>query len=221
MNRKPGPVARAGAAATALILLSATVASAHTPVSGAVRKYTQDKVDRRPDPRQSAAAHGEHARRLIADRPSGLLDGRGGNVRQFVARMAIAFVVGALLIVPSASISRAAAASCTAVTHGTLAEVVASPGLILVADVIAIRELGTPEVDRFAVEQIIRPEVPDQGSISARECSLCRPTSAGRGSARAIGSSRSSRLRTRSSPNDRLPGESALVTGGSRARART
>ena len=42
MNRKLGPVARATVAATAMVLLSATVASAHTPVAGAVRKYTQD-----------------------------------------------------------------------------------------------------------------------------------------------------------------------------------
>lgn len=59
--------------------------------------------------------------------------------------------------------SPASAASCSAVTHGTLAEVVASPGLILVADVIAIRDPGTPDVDRLPVQEVIRPEVPDQG----------------------------------------------------------
>lgn len=84
-------------------------------------------------------------------------------MRRLVARVGIALVVGTFLIAPSASIPPAAAAACPAVTHGTLAEVVASPGLILVADVIAIRELGTPAVDRLAVREIIRPEIPDQG----------------------------------------------------------
>ena len=42
MNRKLGPVARATVAAAAMVLLSATVASAHTPVAGAVRTYPQD-----------------------------------------------------------------------------------------------------------------------------------------------------------------------------------
>lgn len=42
MNRRLSPVARAAVAATAMILLSATVASAHTPVAGAVREYSQD-----------------------------------------------------------------------------------------------------------------------------------------------------------------------------------
>ena len=67
------------------------------------------------------------------------------------------------MIAPSASIHPAAAAACPAVTHGTLAEVVASPGLILVADVIALRQGDTPAVDQFAVKQVIRPEVLDQG----------------------------------------------------------
>ena len=39
----------------------------------------------------------------------------------------------------------------------------ASPGLIVVADVIALRQGDTPAVDKFAVRQVIRPEVPDQG----------------------------------------------------------
>lgn len=84
-------------------------------------------------------------------------------MRQFVARVGIALVVGTLLIAPSASIPPAAAAACPAVTHGTLAEIVASPGLIVVADVIALRQGDTPAVDQFAVKQVIRPEVPDQG----------------------------------------------------------
>ena len=42
MNRRLSPAARAAVAATAMILLSATVASAHTPVAGAVREYSQD-----------------------------------------------------------------------------------------------------------------------------------------------------------------------------------
>ena len=84
-------------------------------------------------------------------------------MRQLVARVGIALLVGTLQIAPSVSTSAAAAAFCTAVTHGTLAEVVASPGLILVADVIALRQGDTPAVDQFAVRQVIRPEVPDQG----------------------------------------------------------
>ena len=84
-------------------------------------------------------------------------------MRQLVARVGIALVVGTLLIAPSASIPPAAAAACPAVTHGTLAEIVASPGLIVVADVIALRQGDTPAVDQFAVMQVIRPEVPDQG----------------------------------------------------------
>jgi hypothetical protein len=84
-------------------------------------------------------------------------------VRRLVARVGIALIVGTLLIAPSASIPPAAAAACPAVTHGTLAEVVASPGLILVADVIALGQGDTPAVDQFAVKQVIRPEVPDQG----------------------------------------------------------
>ena len=84
-------------------------------------------------------------------------------MRQLVARVGIALVVGTLLIAPSASIPPAAAAACPAVTHGTLAEIVASPGLIVVADVIALRQGDTPAVDQFAVRQVIRPEVPDQG----------------------------------------------------------
>jgi hypothetical protein len=75
----------------------------------------------------------------------------------------IALLVGTLQIVPSTSTSVAAAAACPVVTHGTLAEVVASPGLIVVADVIALRQGDTPAVDKFAVTQVIRPEVPDQG----------------------------------------------------------
>ncbi len=42
MNRGLSPVPRAAVAATALILLSATAVSAHTPVAGAVRAYSQD-----------------------------------------------------------------------------------------------------------------------------------------------------------------------------------
>jgi hypothetical protein len=75
----------------------------------------------------------------------------------------IALLVGTLQIVPSASTSAAAAASCPAVTHGTLADVVALPGLIVAADEIALRQGDTPAVDKFAVTQVIRPEVPDQG----------------------------------------------------------
>jgi hypothetical protein len=33
----------------------------------------------------------------------------------------------------------------------------------VVADVIALRQGDTPAVDKFAVTQVIRPEVPDQG----------------------------------------------------------
>jgi len=75
----------------------------------------------------------------------------------------IALLVGTLQIVPLASTSAAAAASCPAVTHGTLADVVALPGLIVAADVIVLRQGDTPAVDKFAVTQVIRPEVPDQG----------------------------------------------------------
>lgn len=84
-------------------------------------------------------------------------------MRQLVARVGIALLVGTLQIVPSTSTSAAAAAACPVVTQGTLAEVVASPGLIVVADVIALRQGDTPAVDKFAVTQVIRPEVPDQG----------------------------------------------------------
>ncbi len=42
MNRRSAPVARATVAAVALLLLSATVVAAHTPVAGAVREYGQD-----------------------------------------------------------------------------------------------------------------------------------------------------------------------------------
>ena len=84
-------------------------------------------------------------------------------MRQLVARVGIALLVGTLQIVPSASTSAAAAASCPAVTHGTLADVVALPGLIVAADEIALRQGDTPAVDKFAVTQVIRPEVPDQG----------------------------------------------------------
>ena len=84
-------------------------------------------------------------------------------MRQLVARVGIALLVGTLQIVPSTSTSAAAAAACPVVTQGTLAEVVASPGLIVVADVIALRQGDTPAVDKFAVRQVIRPEVPDQG----------------------------------------------------------
>ena len=84
-------------------------------------------------------------------------------MRQLVARVGIALLVGTLQTVPSTSTSAVAAASCPAVTHGTLAQVVASPGLIVVADVIALRQGDTPVVDQFAVRQVIRPEVPDQG----------------------------------------------------------
>ena len=84
-------------------------------------------------------------------------------MRHLVGRVGIALLVGTLQTVPSTSNSAAAAASCPAVTHGTLAQVVASPGLIVVADVIALRQGDTPAVDKFAVRQVIRPEVPDQG----------------------------------------------------------
>lgn len=84
-------------------------------------------------------------------------------MRQLVARVGTALLVGTLVIAPSTWLPPAAAASCPAVTHGTLAEVVASPGLILVADVIALRQGDTPAVDEFAVKQVIRPEIPDQG----------------------------------------------------------
>ncbi len=81
-------------------------------------------------------------------------------MRQVAARVGIALLIGTLQVVPSSS---AAAASCAAITHGTLAQVVASPGLILVADVIALRQGDTPAVDQFAVKQVIRPAVADQG----------------------------------------------------------
>ena len=39
----------------------------------------------------------------------------------------------------------------------------ALPGLIVAADVIALRQGDTPAVDKFAVTQVIRPGVPDLG----------------------------------------------------------
>lgn len=42
MNRRLGPIARAGVLAMAMILLAVTAVSAHTPVAGAVRQYSQD-----------------------------------------------------------------------------------------------------------------------------------------------------------------------------------
>ena len=63
-----------------------------------------------------------------------------GSSFQSVTHGAVACIVGELLIAPSAQMSPAAATSCAfaPATHGTLAEVVAKLGLILVADVVAI-----------------------------------------------------------------------------------
>lgn len=96
------------------------------------------------------------------------------NVR---LRAGIALVIGSFLLALPASIAPAAAASCPAVTHGTLAQVVASPGIILVADVIALGLGDTPVVDQFAVRQVIRPEVPDQG-LDLRDGVLAVPSNA-------------------------------------------
>lgn len=89
---------------------------------------------------------------------------------QFVTRQAVACIVGALLIAPSAQVSPAAATSCAFVpaTRGTLAEVVAEPGLILVANVVAIHQGGTPMVDTFAVQEIIRPPAEGQSPLDGR-----------------------------------------------------
>jgi hypothetical protein len=53
-------------------------------------------------------------------------------------------------------------------TRGTLAEVVAEPGLILVATVVAIHQGGTPMVDTFAVQEIIRPPAEGQSPLDGR-----------------------------------------------------
>lgn len=99
----------------------------------------------------------------------------GVEMRQSVIRLAIAWAVGALLITPSAGLSPAEASSCSAVTHGTLADVVATPGLIVVADVSKIRLLGTPTVDEFAVRQVIRRGPPGQG-VDLRGGMLIEPS---------------------------------------------
>ncbi len=101
-------------------------------------------------------------------------------MRHIAARVGIALLVGTLQLAPPAPIPADAAAPCTAVTHGTLAQVVASPGLILVADVIALRQGDTPAVDQFAIKQVIRPAVADQGldvragvlTVPSNECWL-------------------------------------------------
>lgn len=93
-----------------------------------------------------------------------------GSSFQFVTHGAVACIVGALLLAPSAQMSPAAATSCTfaPATHGTLAEVVAGPGLILVADVVAIHQGGTPMVDTFAIQEIIRPPAEGQSPLDGR-----------------------------------------------------
>ncbi len=99
----------------------------------------------------------------------------GHRVPAFIAAPVVSLAFGFLMVMAAIAVlaPRTSAADpghltkgpipCTAVTHGTLAEVAASPGLIVVADVIALRQGDTPAVDQFAVKQIIRPEVLDQG----------------------------------------------------------
>lgn len=81
----------------------------------------------------------------------------------FFARRVLACLFGALILVSPAGTLPAAAATCSSVTHGTLAQVVAQGGLIVVATVTVINGGDTPATDHFAVQQVIRPQTPDQG----------------------------------------------------------
>ena len=69
-----------------------------------------------------------------------------------------------LLAAGGATPGARAASSCDPVTRGTLAEVVAVPGFVVVADVVSFRVEGTPTVDTYAVREIIRPPSADRGT---------------------------------------------------------
>ncbi len=84
-------------------------------------------------------------------------------MRRFFAHNALVCLVGALILASPAGTLPATAATCSPVTHGTLAEVVAQGGLIVVATVTVINGGDTPATDHFAVQEVIRPQVPDQG----------------------------------------------------------
>ncbi len=84
-------------------------------------------------------------------------------MRGLFARIGLACLLGALPVVAPATTPATEAATCSPVTHGTLAQVVAEGGLIVVARVTVIRGGDTPATDHFAVQEVIRPQVPDQG----------------------------------------------------------
>lgn len=80
----------------------------------------------------------------------------GVEVRQVLARGASAVAFSALLLWSTPPADAAQPTNCQAVTRGSLADVAAAPGLIVVADVQRINEPGTPASDTFAIREIIR-----------------------------------------------------------------
>lgn len=61
-----------------------------------------------------------------------------------------------LLLAAAPTIPEARAATCAPVTRGTLADVVAVPGFVVVADIVSYHVEGTPTVDTYAVREVIR-----------------------------------------------------------------
>jgi hypothetical protein len=83
--------------------------------------------------------------------------------RGLFARIGLACLLGALPVVFPATTPPTEAATCSPVTHGTLAQVVAEGGLIVVARVTVVGGGDTPATDHFAIQEVIRPQVPGQG----------------------------------------------------------